>query len=108
MCVCGIINIETISDVNISLDYLYNVLNCALSKHTQLQTKRVKRIRQPDWYNDINNGIKDSRTIRDTLNNKTIGLNTKDGEKSNKLTKKSKRLYFSNKAKKESKHIWKI
>ena len=63
---CGIDNIETISDVSISLDYLHTVLDIALSKHTPLETKRVKRIRQPDWYNNTYS-IKDARKMRDKI-----------------------------------------
>ena len=99
-------SIETINDPNTSLQVLYNLLNNLLSKHLPMKTKRVKRLRQPDWYSDE---IKHARTKRDQLKRSKKWDQYKIWRnKCSSLIRKSKKSFF-NKAveeKKDSKQIW--
>ena len=43
---------ETIYDPNEAFNYFYAIMNGILTKHVPFKEKRVKRLKQPDWYND--------------------------------------------------------
>jgi hypothetical protein len=43
--------VEYIADTNDALNIWYNLFNEILDKHAPIVTKRVKRDKQPEWYN---------------------------------------------------------
>jgi hypothetical protein len=43
--------VEYVDDPNDALKIWYNLLNAILNKHAPIVTKRVKRDKQPEWYN---------------------------------------------------------
>ena len=47
---------------NVALEYLYQQINSAISKHAPLRCKRVKRDKLPEWFND---DIKQAIKLRD-------------------------------------------
>jgi len=53
---------ETSIDPNVALEYLYQQINSAISKHAPLRCKRVKRDMLPEWFND---DIKQAIKLRD-------------------------------------------
>ena len=99
--------VETINDPCKALDHFYLMLNNCLSKHIPVKVKRVKKLRQPDWFNEE---IKQAIRTRD---------NFKQGHNfymykiwRNKVTaiiNKSKMNYFDKaiQSKTDSKNIWK-
>ena len=98
--------LETVSDPNIALNIMYDILNSLLAKHAPLKSKRVKRIQQPGWYSDE---VKQARNKRDHFKacqdwdqykiwrNKCISI-----------IRKSKKSFFNDavKSKKDSKLLW--
>ena len=53
---------KTFIDPNVALEYLYQQINSAISKHAPLRCKRVKRDKLPEWFND---DIKQAIKLRD-------------------------------------------
>ena len=51
-----------IDDPNKALGLWYNVIMIVLNKHAPFIKKPVKRIHQPEWYNE---DIREARIIRD-------------------------------------------
>ena len=43
---------KTVIDPNVALEYLYQQINSAISKHAPLICNRVKRDKLPEWFND--------------------------------------------------------
>ena len=52
--------VEMESDPNKALQIWYDLFNQVITKHAPIKTKRVKKYKQPDWYND------DIKTVRQT------------------------------------------
>lgn len=98
---------EFISDPNSSLDHFYSVLNQTLNKHVPLKIKRVRRVHQPEWFN---NEIKEAIRQRDNYHHNNDFKNYKTWRnRVTNLIKRSKRNYFNSaiEKNKDSKHIWK-
>ena len=69
--------VEYVEDPNDALKIWYNLFNEILNKHAPIVTKRVKRDKQPEWYNTE---VQYARQMRDKFKNLICGLNINSGE----------------------------
>lgn len=98
--------IETITDVNTAMSTFYDIINSVLNKHVPLKEKRVKRQKQPGWFN---HEIK--QLIKERDNSHKLCLHDKYKLLRNKVTseiRKSKKNFFNKTIKcgKEPKQLW--
>jgi hypothetical protein len=56
--------VEYVDDPNDALKIWYNLFNAILNKHAPIVAKRVKRDKQPEWYNTE---VQYARQMRDTF-----------------------------------------
>ena len=99
--------VETINDPCKALDHFYLMLNNCLSKHIPVKVKQVKKLRQPDWFNEeIKQAIRTRNNFKQGHNFYMYKIWR------NKVTaifNKSKKDYFNKaiQSKTDSKTIWK-
>ena len=100
--------VENESDPNKAMDIWYNLFNQVLSKHVPMKTKRVKKYKQPDWYN---NDIKLARQKRDMYKRKRHHDLYKKWRNKTKLlihNAKSKEIQEAINNKVNTKNLWKM
>ena len=99
--------VEYESDPNVCIQIWYDIFNSVLNKHAPIISKRVKKDRQPEWYN---NEIMYARKMRDKYH--ALGM---WGEyrfwrnKTKVIIDESKKKYYGDMVKdtKDSKTLWK-
>ena len=99
--------IEFEDNPSVCLQLFYDMLNKVLDKHAPVVEKRVKKERQPDWYNSE---IIYARNMRDKYN--ALGLWSEYRfwrNKTKQIIENSKKNYYKNMVKdsKDSKSLWK-
>ncbi|CAG2184882.1 unnamed protein product [Mytilus edulis] len=99
--------IEFEDNPSVCLQLFYDMLNKVLDKHAPVVEKRVKKDRQPDWYNSE---IIYARNMRDKYN--ALGLWSEYRfwrNKTKQIIENSKKNYYKNMVKdsKDSKSLWK-
>lgn len=99
--------VEYESDPNACIQIWYNVFNKILNKHAPMVTKRVKRDKQPEWFN---NEIKQARLKREQYHRLGMWEEYKYWRnKTQQIIDKSKKTFYSDMVKnsKASKDLWK-